>query len=67
MPQTSDDHRDLYRISELQERLALGRSTVRSLVAQGAFGPVVRVGRAVRLTRIGVERWIEQQTGGDGT
>lgn len=56
--------RDLYRVSEVQERLALSRSSVRTLMARGAFGPIVRHGRAVRISRVGLERWLDQQTSG---
>lgn len=55
--------RDLYRVSEVQERLAFSRSSIRTLMEKGAFGPIVRHGRAVRISRVGLERWLEQQTG----
>ena len=52
----------LLRATEVAALLGLGRSTVFALMASGQL-PTVRVGRAVRVPRAGLERWISQQTG----
>jgi excisionase family DNA binding protein len=40
--------------------LALGRSKLYELIAAGEL-PVVRIGRAVRLPRAGLEAWVARQ------
>ena len=51
------------------ERLSIGRSTVRRLMAQGRLNPF-RIGRALRFTTSEVERFVDeceanrQQSGG---
>ena len=50
----------LLRAEEAAKLLALGRSTVFQLLATGEL-PAVRVGRAVRVRRVDLERWIEER------
>ena len=52
----------LLRAEEAAKLLSLGRSTVFQLLASGEL-PAVRVGRAVRVRRADVERWIEERVG----
>ena len=48
----------LIRVEEAARLADLGRSTVHKLVAAGEL-PCVRIGRAVRIRRTDLERWIE--------
>jgi len=48
-------HKHVYRMKELEERFQLSPSTIKQLVRRGAFGPILRVGRAVRIPTTGVE------------
>ena len=50
----------LLRPTEVAELLSLGRSTVFQLVASGEL-PAVRVGRAVRVRRVDLQRWVEER------
>jgi len=52
----------LLHADEAAALLNLGRSTVYRLMASGEL-PTVRVGRAVRIPRGGLLRWIAKQTG----
>ena len=52
----------LYRATEVAKMLGLGRSTVFAMMASGQL-PTVRIGRAVRIPRAGLERWLREQTG----
>jgi excisionase family DNA binding protein len=51
---------------DVSKVLSLGRSTVFQLFARGEL-PVVRVGRAVWVRRVDVERWIDEQAAHSGT
>ncbi len=51
----------LLRAEECARITSLGRSTIFNLIASGEL-PAVRVGRAVRVPRIGLEEWIRQRT-----
>lgn len=59
----SENHEDalLLRAEECARITSLGRSTIFNLIAAGQL-PVVRVGRAVRVPRAGLEEWISQRT-----
>ena len=48
----------LLRIPEVMSTLGLGRTKVYELIATGEL-PVVRVGRAVRVSRTSLEKWVE--------
>ena len=48
----------LLRIPEVMSTLGLGRTKVYELIAKGEL-PVVRVGRAVRVSSTALEKWIE--------
>lgn len=50
----------LLRGGEVAELLGIGRSTAFELMASGEL-PVVRIGRAVRVPRYALRRWIEQR------
>ncbi len=53
--------RILLRIEEVAKELGLGRTKVFELVAAGEL-PVVRIGRAVRVPRAGLEVWVRERT-----
>lgn len=46
---------------ELGRLLKLGRNKTYALLASGAI-PVIRFGRAIRIPRNAVERWVAEQT-----
>jgi excisionase family DNA binding protein len=50
----------LLRIPDVARALGLGRSTVYELVAGGEI-PVVRIGRAVRVSRDALAQWVRRQ------
>lgn len=52
---------ELLRAEEVAEVLAVARSTVFELLRNGDL-PAVRIGRAVRVSRKALDRWIEEQT-----
>jgi len=47
----------LLRIPEVAKALGLGRSTIYELIAKGEL-PVVRVGRAIRVSATTVQKWV---------
>ena len=49
----------LLRIPEAAQLVGLGRSSIYELISAGDL-PVVRVGRAVRVPRLAIERWAER-------
>ena len=55
------EHTELLRPHEVQMLLRIGRSKVYEMIAQGEL-PVVRIGRAVRIPRRELERWIAEHT-----
>jgi predicted DNA-binding transcriptional regulator AlpA len=48
-------YKHVYTMKELEERFQLSASTIKHLVKRGAFGRVLRIGRAVRIPAPGVE------------
>ncbi len=52
----------LLRAEEAAKLLSLSRSTVFQMIATGEL-PCVRVGRAVRVSRSGLERWVRDRSG----
>lgn len=50
----------LLRIPEVMTLLGLGRTTIYQLIATGEL-PVVRVGRAVRISRVALDKWVEER------
>lgn len=52
---------ELLRAEQVAEVLAVARSTVFELLRTGEL-PAVRIGRAVRVPRKALDRWIEEQT-----
>lgn len=50
----------LLRIPEVAAELGLGRSSVYQLIQAGEL-PVVRIGRAVRVSRADLEAWVDQR------
>lgn len=52
---------ELLRAEEVAGVLAVARSTVFELLRTGEL-PAVRIGRAVRVPRKALDRWIEEQT-----
>lgn len=55
----------LLRAAEAANLLCLGRSTVFELIASGDL-PSIRVGRAVRVRRVDLDRWIEERADAAG-
>lgn len=56
-----ESHRSLLlRIPEVGAELRLARSSVYELI-QASELPVMRIGRAVRIPRAGLEDWVERQ------
>ena len=53
----------LLRAEEVARMLNISRSKVFALMASGEIPGVVRIGRSVRVSRLALERWIEQQAG----
>jgi excisionase family DNA binding protein len=51
----------LLKIPEVAARLRLSRSQVSRLIAQERL-PVIRFGRAVRISPMALQRWLEQRT-----
>jgi len=52
--------RFLLRIPEVAKALGLGRTKIYELIAAGEL-PVIRVGRAVRVSVTAVQKWVEEQ------
>jgi len=50
----------LLTVADVQAETGLGRTTVYALLASGEL-PAVRIGRAVRISRVSLEVWIEQR------
>lgn len=50
----------LLRIPEVMTMLGLGRTKIYQLIATGEL-PVVRVGRAVRISRAALDKWVEER------
>jgi putative molybdopterin biosynthesis protein len=50
----------LLTVKDVQEATSLGRTKVYELIRKGEL-PVVRIGRAVRIHRQTLERWINQR------
>ncbi len=61
-----DDAPLLLRAEEAARLLGLGRSKVFEMLATGEL-PAVRIGRAVRVSRASLERWVRDQTGEPGS
>lgn len=57
-----DPGRLLLKVEEAADRLGIGRSTVYELVASGELRSV-KVGRAIRIPVIELQRWIATQIG----
>jgi len=55
--------RELLKVGEAAGFLRIGRTKVYELIARGEL-PVTRIGRAVRIPRRGLLKWIEAQTTG---
>jgi putative molybdopterin biosynthesis protein len=49
----------LLRIPEVAKALGLGRSTIYEMIAKGEL-PVIRVGRAIRVSVTTVQKWITE-------
>ncbi len=50
----------LLRIPEVAKALGLGRTKVYELIAAGEL-PVIRLGRAVRVSVTALQKWVEEQ------
>jgi excisionase family DNA binding protein len=53
----------LMKAGEVAVALGVGRATAYEMMASGAL-PTVRIGRAVRVPRAGLEEWVRRQTTG---
>lgn len=56
----SDDPRMLLTVKDVEAALQLGRTRAYELVRSGEL-PVIRIGRAVRIPRDALRRWVEAQ------
>ncbi|HVC76300.1 MAG TPA: helix-turn-helix domain-containing protein [Candidatus Micrarchaeaceae archaeon] len=56
----------LLRVDEVAQLMNLGRTRTFELIASGEL-PVVRIGRAVRVPRNELERWLRSRTTGGFT
>jgi len=57
---TADGHL-LLTVDETAAALQIGRNTVYGLIQRGEL-PVVPFGRTIRVSRVALERWIEQRS-----
>lgn len=57
---TSDDVPMLLTVKDVEAALQLGRTRTYELVRSGEL-PVIRIGRAVRIPRDALRRWVETQ------
>lgn len=53
----------LLTVKDLESELQLGRTRTYELVRSGVI-PVIRIGRAVRIPREALRRWVERQASG---
>ncbi len=53
-------HRLLLRVPEVAKALGLGRTKVYELIATGEL-PVIRLGRAVRISVTALQKWVEER------
>ncbi len=58
--QEAPTQRLLLRIPEVAKALGLGRTKIYELIDAGEL-PVIRVGRAVRVSVSAVQKWVEEQ------
>ncbi len=58
--QEAPPQRLLLRIPEVAKALGLGRTKIYELIDAGEL-PVIRVGRAVRVSVSAVQKWVEEQ------
>ena len=56
----------LLRAEEAAKLLSLGRTTIFQMMASGEL-PCVRVGRAVRVPRTALERWVRERSTDTGS
>lgn len=49
----------LLTVEDVQEQIQLGRTKIYELIRDGVL-PVVRIGRAVRIRREALERWLNE-------
>ena len=49
--------------TEAARTLNVSRSKLYELMGEGSLPGVVRIGRAVRISRLALERWVRDQTG----
>jgi len=66
-PMVNPDARPmLLTVKDVEAELQLGRTRTYELVRSGEL-PVVRIGRAVRIPRDALRRWVEAQVSAPGT
>jgi len=58
---TTPPQRFLLTIPQVAKSLGISRAMVYSLLAKGKGPPVVRLGRAVRVSVVSLQKWIEEQ------
>lgn len=47
---------------ECAEILSIGRTRIYEMLASGEIGPVIRIGRSIRVPLKTIENWIEERT-----
>jgi len=60
-----EDRPLLVRPAEVARLLGISRSKCYALLATGELPGAVRVGQSIRISRVVLERWIEDQSEGD--
>ncbi len=59
-PQEVGTQRLLLRVPEAAERLGIGRTKMYEMIATGEL-PIIRIGRAVRVSASALQKWVEQR------
>ncbi|MGF1472110.1 MAG: helix-turn-helix domain-containing protein [Rubrobacteraceae bacterium] len=57
----SQEAREFLSLKEVQELLGIGSTKAYELVAKGKI-PSIRIGRAIRINRRELDRWLDEQT-----
>lgn len=66
-PEDTRERPLLLRTEEAAHLIGMRRSKTLAMIASGQLPGVVRIGRAVRISREALERWVREQTDGEPT